>query len=93
MRFLRAAALFLFLRFQNLVDEKFRSILMLCYENSRRHSYYSTFILREITHRERQFGLSLYYEFEWITTNWPGFGRRPRFASNTCSSLHSSTPL
>ena len=94
MRFLRAAALFLF-KVSKLDDEKFRGIFMVCDENVRRHPYYSTFMLGEITHKERQFGLSStvhnqYYEFEWRTTNWPGFGRRPRFTSNACSFLHSS---
>ena len=51
MRFWRADAL-LFFRVQNSVDEKFRGILVVCYENVPGHPYYSTFILREITHRE-----------------------------------------
>ena len=54
MRFLRAEALFLFKvsfsLFQNLVDEKFRSIFMVCYKNVRRHPYYSTFIYTERNH-------------------------------------------
>ena len=41
----------LFFRVQNLVDEKFRVILVVCYENVPGDPYY--FILREITHRER----------------------------------------
>ena len=48
--FLRAEAL-LFFRVQNSVDEKLKGILMICYENFRRHPYYSTFILGEVTHR------------------------------------------
>ena len=62
-------------------------------------TYCSTFILREITHRER-FELSKSLDchklfitwliFECRTTNWPGFGRRPRFASNAYSSIHFS---
>ena len=40
-------------RVQNLVDEKLRGISVVCYENVPGHPYYSTFILREITHRKR----------------------------------------
>ena len=46
MRFSRAEAL-LFFRVQNLIDERFIGIFMVCYENFRQHPYYSTFILGE----------------------------------------------
>ena len=54
MRFSRAEAL-LFLGVQNLVDEKYNLevFFVVCYENFRRQPCYSTFILGEITHRER----------------------------------------
>ena len=47
--------LLLFFRVQDLVDEKFKVILVVCYENVQGHAYYtySTFILEEIIFRER----------------------------------------
>ena len=90
MRFSRAEAL-LFLRVQNLVDEKYNLevFFVVCYENFGRQCLY--------TGRNHPQGKVV---CQWIIragiifkcriTNWRGFGRGPRFASNACSSLHSS---
>ena len=80
MRFSRAEAL-LFWGIQNLVDEKYNSgvFFVVCFYAGRNHLQGKVvWIIRA--------GII----FECRITNWPGFGRRPRFASNACSSLHSS---
>ena len=96
MRFSRAEVL-LFWGAQNLVDEKHNVevFFVVCYKKFSTAALLQYILQYLYTARNHPQGKVVWIIraiviFECRIINWPSFGRRPRFASNACSSLNSN---